>query len=307
MRTIRIGTRASKLALTQSGHVADMIRAVAPDVEISLVRITTKGDKDRSDFLHKAQSVGFFTTEVENSLLDGRADVAVHSLKDLPTAIRQGLTVAAMPKRQSVADVLVCRDKVGSLNDLPQGATVGTSSLRRIAQVRLARADLNCVPLRGNVETRISKVETGQVDAAVMACAGLNRLSLAAKISAVLDPQQFLPAPAQGALAIQIRTDDGELAEIIAKLDDRHTRIAATAERHLLAALHGGCSIPLGVYTAIEADQITIKAILAMPDASKHIQLQKSATLDNANNAATELAEQIIKQGGNEILNAIRE
>jgi hydroxymethylbilane synthase len=308
MRPLKIGTRASRLALTQSNHVADMIRGLGDNIDISLVKITTKGDTDKSDFLYKAQAVGFFTTEVENSLLDGRADIAVHSLKDLPTAIREGLVVAVIPKRESVADALVCRDKVSCLNDLPQGATVGTSSLRRIAQLKLLRPDLNCVPLRGNVDTRISKVETGVVDAAVIACAGLNRLGLSEKISAVLDPQQFLPAPAQGALAIQIRSDDTELAELIATLDDPDTRIAVEAERQVLAALHGGCSIPLGTYTELDPDAQTIKltAQITKPDATKHITMSQQAPIEDAQQAANTLAQKLIENGAREILESIR-
>ncbi|MCK5565195.1 MAG: hydroxymethylbilane synthase, partial [Planctomycetes bacterium] len=175
MRTIRIATRASKLALTQSNHIASRLRDFSDNIAVQIVEISTKGDRDRSEFLYKAGTIGFFTSEVENALLDGRADLAVHSLKDLPTAIREGLIVAAIPVREDVADALISNKKSDSIEDLPAGATIGTSSLRRIAQLKRIRPDLDCQSLRGNVETRVEKVESGQIDAIIIAAAGLNR------------------------------------------------------------------------------------------------------------------------------------
>jgi len=218
MRQIRIATRASKLALIQSNYIRQLLQGLSNDIEISIVETSTKGDRDKSDFLYKSESIGFFTSEVENAILTNVADIAVHSLKDLPTTIAQGLMVVAIPKRESPADALIASPQIESIQDLPKGATVGTSSLRRIAQVKHHRPDLKCVPLRGNVETRVEKVQTCQVDAAILACAGLNRLSLADKISAVLPIRDFIPAPAQGALAVQTRTDDDEVAAIIRRL-----------------------------------------------------------------------------------------
>ncbi len=238
--------------------------------------------------------------------MDGRADVAVHSLKDLPTAYTDGLTIAAIPQRQSVADALVTSLDAASLADLPPGATVGTSSLRRIAQVRLLRDDLKCVPLRGNVETRLAKVARGEVDAAIVACAGLNRLGLADKISAVLPPEEFLPPPAQGALAVQIRADAAELAELVAKLDDRDARITAETERYILASMHGGCSIPLGVYSRIEGDSIIIDALISDIEGRKHIKRTVTAPIDHAKTAAEQLAQELLAAGGREILDQIR-
>ena len=208
MKPIRIATRASKLALTQSEYISSLLKELCDDVEISIVKISTKGDRDKSDFLYKSESVGFFTSEVENALLDGRADLAVHSLKDLPTAITVGLLVGAIPVRENPCDALVAASKPLGIKDLQEGATVGTSSLRRIAQLRHIRSDLKCVPLRGNVETRIRKVAEGHVDAVVVACAGLNRMGLNERISTILTADKFVPAPAQGALAVQIRSED---------------------------------------------------------------------------------------------------
>jgi hydroxymethylbilane synthase len=306
MRPLKIASRASKLALVQSNYICNLLKNLSSNIEISIVEISTKGDRDKSDFLYKTDSMGFFTSEVENALLDGRADLAVHSLKDLPTACTEGLVVAAIPKRESVADALIASFQAASIAALPAGATVGTSSLRRISQLRRLRDDIKCVPLRGNVETRVSKVATGKVDAAVIACAGLNRLGLAEKISAILPPQEFLPAPAQGALAVQIRTDDSELAELVSKLDDKKSRIAVEAERAILSFMHGGCSIPLGVYSQISGDIITIDAVISDVEGDKYIKRSKTANIDEAKSCAEQLAQELLNAGGREILDQIR-
>lgn len=323
MRPLKIASRASKLALVQSNHIRNLLKNLSDGIEISIVKVSTKGDRDKSDFLYKSDSMGFFTSEVENVVLDGRADIAVHSLKDLPTAGTKGLVVAAVPKRESVADALIANRRFRGLHGLntnkksvksvqsvvaalPAGATVGTSSLRRIAQLRRLRDDLKCVPLRGNVETRVSKVTSGKVDAAIVACAGLNRLGLADKISAILPPQEFLPAPAQGALAIQIRTADGELAELVSQLDDKHSRITVETERYILTSMHGGCSIPLGVYSQISGDTITIDAMISDVEGKKYIKRSKTGCINEAKSCARELAQELLAAGGQEILEQIR-
>ncbi|MBW7988839.1 MAG: hydroxymethylbilane synthase [Planctomycetes bacterium] len=306
MRSLKIASRASKLALVQSNYICNLLKNLSNNIEISIVEISTKGDRDKSDFLYKTDSMGFFTSEVENAILDGRADLAVHSLKDLPTACTEGLVVAAIPIRESVADALIASSQAASIAALPAGATVGTSSLRRISQLNRLRNDIKCVPLRGNVETRVSKVATGKVDAAVIACAGLNRLGLADKISAILPPQEFLPAPAQGALAIQIRTDDNELDELVSKLDDKKSRIAVEAERAILSSMHGGCSIPLGVYSQISGGNITIDAVISDVEGDKYIKRSKTANINDAKSCAEELAQELLTAGGREILDQIR-
>lgn len=306
MRALRIASRGSKLALVQSNYIRNLLEDLYSDIEITIVKISTKGDRDKSDFLYKTNSMGFFTSEVENALLDGRADIAVHSLKDLPTACTKGLVVAAIPKRESVADALIASSGVSSISDLPARATVGTSSLRRIAQLRRQRNDIKCVPLRGNVETRVSKVAAGKVDAAVMACAGLNRLGLSDQISAILSPKEFLPAPAQGALAVQIRDDDNELVELISKLDDKNTRIAVEAERRILSSMHGGCSIPLGVYSEISGDNMTIDAVISDVDGQKYVKRSIAGQIKKANAYAEQLAQELLQAGGKEILDEIR-
>lgn len=306
MRHIRIASRASRLALVQSNYIRDLLRKLAPDVEISIIKISTKGDRDKSDFLYKSESMGFFTSEVEGAILDKTADIAVHSLKDLPTTLASGLIVAAIPQRESPADALVASKQVASIEDLPQGATVGTSSLRRIAQLKHYRNDLNCVPLRGNVETRVNKVLSGQIDAAIVACAGLNRLGLADNISAILPPQDFIPAPAQGALAVQIRVDDNELAQLLTQIDHQPTRIAVEAERTVLAAMHGGCSIPLGVYARLIDEQLKIDAMIADIDGKTLIRRSGSCPVSQNTEYTKKLADELLNAGGREILEKIR-
>ncbi len=306
MKPIRIASRPSKLALAQTHITRDALLALDPEADISVVPISTTGDKNTSDFLYQSQTQGLFTSEVESALLDGRADMAVHSLKDLPTQGPDKLIVAAMPKRESPSDVLITTQKTTGLQDLPAGATVGTSSLRRIAQIKHARPDLNCVPLRGNVESRLAKVANGDVDAAVMAHAGLNRLGLSAHIAAILPSPAFLPAPGQGALAIQARKDLPELVALIARLDDPNTRLCVETERLILAAMHGGCSIPLGVYASVEADQITIQAMIGDPQGQTHIQRAQTVSVPDAFKCAEAMALDLLDAGGRDILEAIR-
>jgi hydroxymethylbilane synthase len=306
MRPLRIASRASKLALIQTNQVLKLLENACPGLESSIIEVTTKGDRDKSDFLYKAESKGLFTSELENALLDGRADLAVHSFKDLPTLLTPGLVVAAVPKRESAADVLVASEKVASIEELPAGITIGTSSLRRIAQLHLLREDIKCIPLRGNVETRVRKVTDGRVDAIVVAFAGLNRLGLADKISFVLSPKEFIPAPAQGALAVQIRADDSELAELVAQIDDKISRTAAETERCVLEAVHGGCSIPLGVHAEIKEGVITIDAIICDLDGKKFVRRSATSPIDQAEISAKNLAQQLLEDGGNEILTQIR-
>jgi hydroxymethylbilane synthase len=312
MRQIRIATRGSKLAVIQAELVANLLRKVINTIEVSLVTVTTKGDRDGRDFLYKSDTRGIFTSEVEAALLDGRADLAVHSLKDLPTAPprRTGdtadLVIAAIPARENPADALVAAKKVGSLNDLPAGATIGTSSPRRIAQLRHLKSNLEIVPLRGNIETRVRKVTAGEIDAAIVACAGLNRLGLADKISAVLAPEEFLPAPGQGALAVQARAGETELIALVSQLDDKLARIAAEAERSVLAAVHGGCRIPLGAYARVVDDRLVIDAIIADLEGKTLIKRSRSTAIGQVQSCAGELAEDLLSAGGREILQKIR-
>ena len=305
MKQIRIATRASKLALAQTNQVIGLLHSVFPDADVSIVEISTKGDRDKSDFLYEVGSIGFFTSEIEKALLDARADIAVHSLKDLPTTITEGLVISAIPEREKVSDVIVTSGKIASIDDLPKEATVGTSSIRRITQMKLMRPDLDCRPLRGNVETRIRKVQEGVVDAIVIAEAGVNRLGVSNKISLVLPPEKFVPAPGQGALAIQTRQDDVELCELVAGLQDSNAAITTQTERRILAGLHGGCSIPLGVFSFIADEMLHIHAILCNLTATKCIRKKVSCPIDKAMETADTIAQEILNEGGREILKEI--
>ena len=306
MRQVRIVSRASKLALAQADIVRNLLKKQSSDVELHIVPVSTRGDRDKSDFLYKADSVGLFTSEVENALLEGSADLAVHSLKDLPTAGSPELTIAAILKRECAADVLIASSRAASIGQLPAGATVGTSSLRRIAQLKHLRSDLKCVPLRGNVETRVRKVTSGRLDAAIVAYAGIVRLGLQGSISAVLSPEQFLTAPGQGALAVQVRTKDSELAQLVAALDDQPTRIAVQAERFVLAAMHGGCSIPLGVYAKVTDNEIHIDAFMADVEGVSFIRRSAAGPANAYERLANDLAAELLESGGEDILKQIR-
>ena len=306
MKAIRIATRASKLALAQTKIIQDSLYELDSDIDIQIVTVSTEGDVDKSDFLYKSSTVGLFTSAVENALLENKADIAVHSLKDLPTAITPGLIIAAIPKRDSVADAIVASTNINSIYELLKGAEIGTSSLRSIGQLYLLRNDIKCVPLRGNVETRVSKVVDGKIDAAIVACAGLNRLGLSEKISAILDPKIFPITPGQGALAVQTRADDNELIKLISKLDHKETRITTDAERQILAEMQGGCSIPLGVYSQIKDSTITIHAMVSDIENRKCVKKTGSAKLQNAQALAKKIAHELLSNGAKEILEDIR-
>lgn len=250
--TVTLGTRGSKLALWQAEWVK---RALARNgVTAALEIVETRGDAEIDRPLHELEGKGFFTKEIEAALLDGRIDVAVHSLKDLPTSLPGGLALGAVPARAAPAEALVTRaPRVTSLAGLATGARVGTSSLRRAAQVRYLRPDVEIVPLRGNVPTRVTKVMEGRdgLDAALLAAAGLERLDLAGEIAARLDPLEVMPAPGQGALGLEVRADDARARAILASLDDPLTARQVTAERGLLAALGGGCQAPVAAYVEV--------------------------------------------------------
>jgi hydroxymethylbilane synthase len=247
--TLKLGTRGSTLALWQAEWVkAALARG---HVAAELVIIKTRGDAEVDRPLHELEGKGFFTKEIEAALLDGRIDVAVHSLKDLPTTLPTGLTLGAVPTRADPAEALVTREAgITSIAGLVAGAKLGTSSLRRVAQIRYLRADLDIVPLRGNVPTRVQKVKEGRdgLDAALLAGAGLERLELAGQIAARLDPLDVMPAPAQGALGLEVRTDDRTARAALAPLEDPQSARHVTAERSLLAALQGGCQAPVAAY-----------------------------------------------------------
>ncbi len=243
MNALRLGTRGSRLALRQTEIAAARLRHAWPDLALDTVVIETAGDRDRVSPLTSGDGAGWFTSALQEALLAGDIDVAVHSYKDLPTARPDGLVIAAVPERADPRDALVSRAGA-SLAELPAGATVGTSSPRRAAQARAIRPDLATRPMRGNVETRLAKVEAGEYDAAILALAGLERLGLGGRASHTFGPEEMLPAPAQGALAAECRRDDAETRRLLAAIDDPAARSLAAAERAFLAALGAGCDFP---------------------------------------------------------------
>jgi hydroxymethylbilane synthase len=254
---ITFATRPSKLARWQTQWVIEALKVHHPELDCQVHIITTKGDKIIDTPLPKIGGKGLFTAELESELLSGRIQAAVHSLKDLPVENPPGLKIGAIPLRGAASDVLVS-SKGFRLENLPAGARLGTSSLRRAAQVLALRPDLNIVPLRGNVDTRVSKVLDGQYEAIILAAAGLERLGLGAHISQRLPVDQILPAPGQGALAVQCRADDEETLALLAAIDDANTRVAVSAERQFLFHLGGGCSVPVGAYAGV-SDQSVVK------------------------------------------------
>jgi hydroxymethylbilane synthase len=307
MKNLRIATRPSRLALIQASIVAGMLRCVEPHTGITIVEIATTGDRDDRDFLQKAPTVGFFTSGVEAALIDGRADIAVHSLKDLPTASNPSLVIAAIPPREDPCDVIIAPRPISSLADIPQGSRVGTSSLRRQGQLLRIRPDLKILPIRGNVETRIAKMDRGDYDAVVLAAAGLTRLNLADRISLRLPADEFLTAPGQGAMAVQAKADDSDSIAILSRIDHLPTRIAAEAEREILAELHGGCSIPLGVHSKIDGETITLFATLTTPDGKKMVHSFLSGPAEEAITIARYLAGVLLASGGSDIIASLRD
>jgi hydroxymethylbilane synthase len=295
---IRIGTRASALALWQARHVLRRLSALAPHLSLELVPLSSPGDERLEDRLDRMESVGVFTSTLESALLEQRIDLAVHSLKDLPTQPTPGLMVAAIPERGSALDVLCARDRL-TLHRLPAGARIGTSSPRRVAQLLALRPDLEIVPLRGNVPTRLSRIDTGEVDAAVLAGAGVERLGLAHRISQEFSIEQFLPAPGQGALAIQVRADDSRVQQEVRLLDHIPTRRAVKAERTLLHALQGGCSVPVGAFCIQEERSLIL--VGGVFDASGR-GLRHRASGDDPAVLGTEMAAWLLARGADELL-----
>lgn len=297
MIAFRLGTRRSRLALTQSGQIADALRAAGHDVE--LVEIVTEGDTNRAA-LETIGGTGVFASALRRALRAGDIDLAVHSLKDLPTAPEAGLVIAATPVREDVRDVLVARDGL-TLGELPSGARIGTGSPRREAQLVALGLGVEIVPIRGNVETRLALVDTGELDAVVLARAGLLRLGLADRATEVLDPIQVLPAAGQGALALECRADDSAVCEVLAALDDPETQACVTAERTVLGLLEAGCTAPVGVLAevveGVTALDLSVRAFVGTRDGA--LQLRRSVTgpADDPVGVGTRLAALLLADG----------
>ncbi|QID33233.1 hydroxymethylbilane synthase [Pampinifervens florentissimum] len=298
--TLRIGTRKSKLALWQANYVKERLEGRGYSVE--LVLITTTGDKILDAPLAKIGGKGLFVKEIEEALLRGDIDLAVHSLKDVPMVLPEGLTLGAITEREEPFDVLISRDGRG-FQELPEGAKVGTSSLRRQVQIKRKRPDLRVEPLRGNVDTRLRKLEEGLYDAIVLAYAGVKRMGFEERVSEVLE--DFIPAVGQGSLAIEIRQEDQRVYEAIAFLDHRESRIRAECERAFLRELQGGCQVPIGAYAWIESEKLKLKAFISDLEGRKFLEGIEEGDLHQAEQVGKKLARRLLEEGGKEILEEI--
>jgi hydroxymethylbilane synthase len=303
--TLRLGTRASALATTQSGLVADLVRARLGR-EVELVEITTEGDTSRAP-LAQIGGTGVFVSALRDALLDGRIDLAVHSLKDLPTAPCDGIALAAVPLREDPRDVVVARDGL-TLGELPVGSRVGTGSPRRVAQLHALGLGLDVTGVRGNVDTRIGKVRSGEYDAVVLARAGLARLGRVDEATEVLDPLQVLPAPGQGALAVECRADDTSLVSALAALEDPASRVAVVAERAVLATLEGGCSAPVGALAEVvegdDGDELWVRAVALSHDGGLSVRMSASGSPADAAGVGTRLADEMLAEGAADLMDA---
>ncbi|MDW7774178.1 MAG: hydroxymethylbilane synthase [Desulfobulbaceae bacterium] len=303
-KEIKIGTRASLLAVTQSTWVKEQIEEHNPGTKVELVKIITKGDKILDAPLAKVGGKGLFVKELEDALLDGRADLAVHSMKDVPAELPEGLHLGVVTERENPVDAFIST-KYTSLSDLPKGATVGTSSLRRKSQLASRRPDLNIIDLRGNLDTRLRKLDEGQFDAIVVAAAGLNRLGMAHRITSLFVPEQMLPAIGQGALGLELRIDDRDLLDGISFLNHPSTATAVAAERAFLLRLEGGCQVPIGGYAVADDKIVTLTGLIASVDGRQILKEKMSGPADSAKEIGTELAQKLLDMGGRKILDEV--
>ena len=300
MAHLRIGSRGSQLALWQSNHIAALLRDRGHSVDIEIIHTT--GDKITDVALAKVGTKGMFTKEIEEALAANQVDLAVHSLKDLPTELPPGFEVAAIPERQSALDAFLSLE-FSNIESLPQGARVGTSSLRRQAQIKALRPDLDVHPLRGNVDTRLRKLEEGQYAAIILAAAGLNRLGLTQHVKLVIPSATMCPAAGQGALAIEIREGDTAMREHLAFLDDVSARATVTCERALLNAMGGGCQVPIGALATLHEGSLSLEAIVASPDGTNV--LRESGKGDDAIALGAAVGKRLLERGGQAILESV--
>ncbi len=298
---LRIATRGSPLALWQAEHVAARLEALHPGLSVSLVTMKTRGDKLLDAPLAKVGGKGLFVKELEAGLLDGRADLAVHSLKDVPVEFPDGLELALVMEREDPRDAFVSNTHE-SLAAMPAGSLVGTSSLRRQTQIRERYPELRVDWLRGNVNTRLGKLDAGDYDAIILAASGLKRLGFGERIRAAIEPEECLPAIGQGVLGIEIRGDDGQLREWIQPLADADTTLRITAERAFNATLNGGCQVPIAGYAVLEGDAIYLRGLVGEPDGSNTLRGEIRGPAADAHALGVELAEQLLARGADRIL-----
>jgi hydroxymethylbilane synthase len=297
---VRIATRRSPLAKWQANHVASILRTNEPGLDVRLHEVVTKGDKILDVPLADVGGKGLFVKEIEDALLAGDAEIAVHSMKDLPAVLADGLVIAAVPVREDPRDAL-CSPRWKTLDKLPKGARVGTSSLRRSAQLKAVRPDLDIQMVRGNVETRLRKASEG-LDAVVLAYAGLRRLGLAEHATQVLSPEEMLPAVAQGALALEARAADAATMKRLAALEHAETRVRTEAERGFLARIEGGCQVPIAGHATVEGGTVILRALVASLDGARTIRGERRGPLADARKMGEALADELIAKGASEIL-----
>lgn len=301
---IKIGTRASRLALWQAEFVADLLRKKYPELKVELVKIQTRGDKILDTPLAKIGGKGLFTKELELQMSEGKIDLAVHSLKDLPTDLPTGFRLAAITRRENPFDAFVS-EKFSAISELPRGAKIGTSSLRRAAQILKLRPDLEIKNLRGNVETRLRKLDAGNFDAIILAAAGLERLGFGGRIKKILP--EIIPAAGQGALAIETRADDKKISDAVNFLNDAETFSAVKVERDFLRKIGGSCQVPAGIFAVVDEKKISARAIISSTDGKNFVEENKIAPIEELETFGENLATSLLNKGGRKILSMIVE
>ena len=303
-RKIKIGSRGSPLALWQANWIKDQLESRNPDIPVEIVIIKTSGDKIQDVPLAKIGGKGLFVKELEEALLRKDVDFAVHSMKDMPIKFPFALCIASVTKRENPFDALISRNNI-KLNDLPKGAKIGTGSLRRASQLLHYRPDLNLIPLRGNVETRIKKLETEGLDAIILATAGLIRLGWGDKISEIISPEILLPAMGQGAVGIEARKHDVDNQILLADMDDENTHLALDAERAVVTQLEGGCNVPIGAFATIEGNEITLRGLVASLDGKTLYKKELKGDKVNAVALGNEMGNALLDMGGDKIMHEI--
>jgi hydroxymethylbilane synthase len=301
---VRIATRKSPLALWQAEFVKAQLEHFHPNIKVELVTMVTKGDKILDTPLAKVGGKGLFVKELETAMLEGRADIAVHSMKDVPVEFPEGLGLEVICEREDPRDAFVS-NTFKSIDELPEGSVVGTSSLRRQCQIRAARPDLIIRDLRGNVGTRLGKLDAGEYDAIILAAAGLIRLEMNERIASFIEPEQSLPAVGQGAVGIECREDDERIKALLAPLEHLETRQRVLAERAVNKRLEGGCQVPIGSYCVIEGNDFWLRALVGNPDGSVMLTEEARGSLQDAEQVAIEMADKLLNRGGREILQQV--
>jgi len=303
-RLLRIGSRGSRLALWQADFIKGIIRAEFPNLKIEISVIRTTGDKIADSPLSRIGGKEMFVKEIEEALLRDEIDIAVHSMKDMPTALPKGLKIGAVAERHDPRDVLVSKDHI-KFYELPKKATIGTGSIRRQAQLLCLRSDLRILPIRGNVDTRLKKLRNEGFDGIVLALAGLKRMGLESEVTEAFSAEVLVPAPGQGIVAIECREDDKEINEILLQINHRESEIVASAERSFLERLGGSCQVPVGCYAESKEGRIRILGLIASPDGGEVIRDEIKGSLDDHKSLGKELAERILEKGGERILSSL--